>query len=120
MYLLWDVIYTVLIQEKLNDVARNARGHLLQSVVSQVELQEALQVLQGVLSQAGVTQLTKTSHAHIFSTNPPSCCCCFDEAHLVVVQVKQSQVLHLVEGSGRNLRNEISVKTNLFQRCWEA
>jgi len=42
VYLLWDVIYTVPVQEKLYEAAWYARGHLLQTVMSQVELHEAL------------------------------------------------------------------------------
>lgn len=63
VYLLWDVIYTVPVQKKLYEATWNTRRHLLQSVMSQVELHEALQVLECVLSQVTVTQLReKTSY----------------------------------------------------------
>lgn len=68
VYLLWDVIYTVPVQEKLYEAAWNTSGHLLQRVMSQVKLHKAPQVLEGVLPQVAVTQLTdKTSR--VCSTN---------------------------------------------------
>lgn len=57
VYLLWDVIYTVPVQEKLYDATRDTSGHLFEDVASQIELHEALQVLKCVLSQVTVSQL---------------------------------------------------------------
>ena len=42
------------------------------------------------------------------------------EVHLVVVQVKQSQIPHLAEGTSRDLGNAISTEAKLLQACWEA
>lgn len=70
VYLLWDVIYTVLVQEKLYEATGYASRHLSQGVVSQIELHEARQVLECVLSQATVTQLKeKSSDTHVCSRN---------------------------------------------------
>lgn len=57
VYLLWDVVNAVRVQKKLNETARYAIRHLLQDIVSQIELHQALQVLESVLSQVTVTQL---------------------------------------------------------------
>lgn len=59
-YLLWNVIYVVPVEEKLDEAAGQSGRHLLQDVASQVELHQALQVLEGVLSQVGVSQLPGT------------------------------------------------------------
>lgn len=40
--------------------------------------------------------------------------------HLVVVQVQQSQVLQLGEGTSGDLANAVPVQTKLLQTCWEA
>lgn len=61
VYLLWDVIYTVLVQEQLYEAIGYASRHLFQGVVSQIELHEALQVLECVLFQVTVTQLKERS-----------------------------------------------------------
>lgn len=55
--MLWDVVDAVLVQEQLYDTVRYAVGHLLQQVVSQIELHQTLQILERVLSQVTVTQL---------------------------------------------------------------
>lgn len=68
VYLPWDVIYLVPVQEKLYDAARYASRHLLQGVASQIELHEARQVLKCVLSQVTVSQLKeKSSDTHVRS-----------------------------------------------------
>lgn len=76
VYLLWDVIYAVPVQEKLDQAIRYTIRHLLQDVVSQIELHEVLQVLEHVPSQIAVTQLrrmsTKHSYVYLRSAN-----CCF-------------------------------------------
>lgn len=59
-YLLWNVIDVVPVEEQLDDSAGQSGRHLLQDVASQVELHQALQVLEGVLSQVGVSQLPGT------------------------------------------------------------
>lgn len=64
VYLLWDVIYTVLVQEKLYESTRDARGHLFQGVVSQIELHQVLQILKRVLSQTAVTQLRGETYVY--------------------------------------------------------
>lgn len=49
----------------------------------------------------------ETSHAQtgtVFQT----------EVYLIVVQVKQSQIPHLAEGTGGNLRNTIPSESELF------
>lgn len=57
VYLLWDVVDAIPVQEKLDEATWNAVRHLLQGVVSQVELHETLQVLERVLPQVIVAQL---------------------------------------------------------------
>lgn len=42
------------------------------------------------------------------------------KGHLVVVQVKQSQIPHLIEGTRRDLGNAIPTEAKLLQACWEA
>ena len=62
VYLPWDVIYTVPVQEKLYEATWYPSRHLFQSIASQIELHQAVQVLKYVLSQVTVTQLRgKTS-----------------------------------------------------------
>lgn len=65
LYLLWDVVYTVPVQEKLDEAAGKSGRHLSQDVASQIELHEALQVLECVCAQVRVRQLEDTS------TSPP-------------------------------------------------
>lgn len=78
VYLLWDVIYTVPVQEQLDKATGYTIGHLLQGVVSQIELHEALKVLEHVLSYVTVTELSRmsttgiqrqASHALVFVCN---------------------------------------------------
>lgn len=66
--MLWDVIDTVPIQEKLHEAGWYTSRHLLQRVMSQVELHQVLKALKAVLTQATVTQLTEKI-SHIYSTN---------------------------------------------------
>lgn len=42
VYLLWDAIYTVPVQEKLYDATRYTSRHPFQGIVSHIELHEAL------------------------------------------------------------------------------
>lgn len=70
VYLLWNVIYTVSVQEKLYDSTWYASRHLFQDVASQIELHEARQVLKCVPSQITVTQLKeKSADTHVCSRN---------------------------------------------------
>lgn len=68
VYLLWDVIDTVPIQEKLHEAGWYTSRHPPQRVMSQVELHQVRKALKAVLTQATVTQLTEKT-SHICSTN---------------------------------------------------
>lgn len=84
VYLLWDVIYTVPVQEKLNEATGYAIRHLLQDVVSQIELHEAFQVPECVLTQVTVTQLRrKSTHCTVCSL-----------IHYITAPVMQSSSYH--------------------------
>ena len=87
---LGDVLNVVPVEKELEDVGGHVAGHLPQDVVCQVELHEVLQVLEDVLAQVAV-------------------------ADAVVVEVQQHQVLHLVEGAGRDLGDLIAAEAELLQ-----
>lgn len=57
VYLLWDLINVVTVQEQLYDALGYAAGHLRQDVASQIELNESLQVPESVRTQVAVSQL---------------------------------------------------------------
>lgn len=76
VYLLWDVIYTVPVQEKLDEATRYTIRHLLQDVVGQIELHEALQALESVSSQVAVTQLREGVHSIQYNIRYSTYCNC--------------------------------------------
>lgn len=57
VYLLWDLINVVPVQEQLYDALGNTTRHLCQDVASQIELNKSLQVPESVCTQVAVRQL---------------------------------------------------------------
>lgn len=57
VYLLWDLIDVITVQEKLYDAFGYTARHLRQNVASQVELNKSLQVLESGRTQVAVRQL---------------------------------------------------------------
>lgn len=60
VYLLWDLIDVVTVQEKLYDAFGYTAGHLCQDIASQIELNKSLQVLESGCTQVTVRQLRDT------------------------------------------------------------
>lgn len=57
VYLLWDLINVVTVQEKLYDALGYTARHFRQDVASQIELNKSFQVPESVCTQVAVRQL---------------------------------------------------------------